>query len=85
MSKILEMIEKRNKAWEDAKAFLERKRDKDGLISEEDALVYDEMENEVHNFSLEIERLQKMEEIDKELSNPMSDAIVNRPMKVEEK
>ena len=44
MSKILEMIEKRNKAWEGAKAFLESKRDKDGLISEEDALVYDEME-----------------------------------------
>ena len=85
MSKILEMIEKRNKAWEGAKAFLESKRDKDGLISEEDALVYDEMEKKVHNFSLEIERLQKMEELDKELSKPMSDAIVNRPMKVEER
>ncbi|WAW14078.1 phage major capsid protein [Peptostreptococcus equinus] len=85
MSKILEMIEKRNKAWEGAKAFLESKRDKDGLISEEDAKVYDEMEKKVHNFSLEIERLQKMEEIDKELSKPMSDAIVSRPMKVEDK
>ena len=85
MSKILEMIEKRNKAWEGAKAFLESKRDKDGLISVEDALVYDEMEKKVHNFSLEIERLQKMEELDKELSKPMSDAIVNRPMKVEER
>lgn len=60
MSKILEMIEKRNKAWEGAKAFLESKRDKDGLISEEDALSYDEMEKKVHNYSLEIERLQRL-------------------------
>lgn len=85
MSKILEMIEKRNKAWEGAKAFLESKRDKDGLISEEDAKAYDEMEKKVHNYSLEIERLQKMEEMDKELSKPMSNAIVNRPMKVADK
>lgn len=85
MSKILEMIEKRNKAWEGAKAFLESKRDKDGLISEEDALSYDEMEKKVHNYSLEIERLQKMEEMDKELSKPMSDAIVTKPMKVDER
>ena len=85
MSKILEMIEKRNKAWEGAKAFLDSKRDKDGLISEEDALVYDEMEKKVHNYSLEIERLQKIEGMDKELSKPMSDAIVSRPMKVEDK
>lgn len=85
MSKILEMIEKRNKAWEGAKAFLDSKRDKDGLISEEDALVYDETEKKVHNFSLEIERLQKMEELDKELSKPTSNAIVTKPMKVDEK
>lgn len=85
MSKILEMIEKRNKAWEGAKAFLDSKRDKDGLISEEDAKAYDEMENKVHNYSLEIERLQKIEEMDKELSKPMSDAIVTKPMKVDER
>ena len=85
MSKILEMIEKRNKAWEGAKAFLDSKRDKDGLISEEDVKAYDEMEKKVHNYSLEIERLQKIEEMDKELSKPMSDAIVTKPMKVDER
>lgn len=85
MSKILEMIEKRNKAWEGAKAFLDSKRDKDGLISEEDAKAYDEMEKKVHNYSLEIERLQKIEEMDKELSKPMSDAIVTKPMKVDDR
>ena len=80
MSKILEMIEKRNKAWEGAKAFLDSKRDKDGLISEEDALVYDEMEKKVKAYSAEIERLQEMEEMEKELSKPINSAIVSKPM-----
>lgn len=87
MKKILEMIEKRNKAWEGAKAFLESKRDKDGLISEEDALIYDEMEQKVKNYTEEIERLQKMEAMEQELSKPINDAIVSKPMdrKEEEK
>ena len=33
MNTISNMVEKRNKAWQGAKAFLESKRDKDGLIS----------------------------------------------------
>ena len=41
---ILELREKRNKAWEAAKAFVETKRDKDGLLSAEDAATYAEME-----------------------------------------
>ena len=40
MNTILEMMEKRNEAWEGAKAFVESKRDKDGLLSEEDAKTY---------------------------------------------
>ena len=47
MSKILDMREKRKKAWEAAKAFVETKRDKDGLLSEEDAKTYAEMEKKV--------------------------------------
>ena len=48
MSKILEMRENRKKAWEAAKAFVETKRDKDGLLSEEDAKTYAEMEKKGH-------------------------------------
>ena len=40
---ILELREKRNKAWQGAKAFVESKRDKDGLLSEEDAKTYAQM------------------------------------------
>lgn len=85
MNKLVEMMEKRNKAWEGAKAFLESKRDKDGLISEEDSKTYYEMERKVKAYNFEIERLKDMEEMDKELSKPTSNAIVTKPMKIEEK
>ena len=44
MNKILELREKRTKAWETAKAFLDSKRGTDGLISAEDTSVYEKME-----------------------------------------
>ena len=57
---ILELREKRNKAWEAAKAFVETKRDKDGLLSAEDATTYAEMEQKVQNYSAEIARMEEM-------------------------
>lgn len=53
---ILELREKRNKAWEAAKAFVETKRDKDGLLSAEDAASYAEMEQKIKDYGAEIER-----------------------------
>lgn len=85
MNTVLDMIKKRNKSWEGAKAFLESKRDKDGLISEEDAKAYDEMEKKVKAYSVEIERLKEMEAMDKELAKPTSTAIVTKPMKAEDR
>ena len=79
MKKIIEMMEKRSKAWDAAKAFVETKADSDGLLSEEDAKVYAKMEEKVKNFSKEIERLQAMEEMDKELNKPANEAIKERP------
>ena len=40
MSKILELREKRAKAWETAKAFLDAKRGADGLLAAEDVATY---------------------------------------------
>lgn len=44
MSKILELREKRAKAWDAAKAFLDSKRGADGLLPAEDVAVYEKME-----------------------------------------
>lgn len=48
---INELREARNKAWQGAKAFVESKRDKDGLLSKEDAAAYDEMEKKIKDYS----------------------------------
>jgi len=54
MDQILSLREKRAKAWDAAKAFLDAKRGSDGLISAEDAATYDRMEAEVVNLGKEI-------------------------------
>ncbi|MGI6256607.1 MAG: phage major capsid protein [Anaerovoracaceae bacterium] len=81
MNTTMEMMEKRSKAWDAAKAFVETKADADGLLSEEDAKVYAEMEAKVKDFSKEIERLQAMEAMDAELKKPTTEAIKGKPSK----
>lgn len=81
MSKILEMIEKRNQAWNAAKAFVENRQDKDGLLSEADAKTYKEMEQKVMDYGKEIERLQQMEAIEAEMAKPVNTPITAKPMK----
>jgi len=79
MNKILELREKRAKAWEDAKAFLDSKRGTDGMLSAEDTATYDKMEAEVVNLGKEIERLERRASIDEELARPTSSPITNKP------
>ena len=79
MSKILEMMEKRNQAWDAAKAFVESRRDADGLLSEADAQTYNEMEAKVKSYSAEIDRLQAMEAMDQEMAKPVNTPITTRP------
>jgi len=79
MNKILELREKRAKAWETAKAFLDTKRGNDGLLSAEDTATYEKMEADVVNLGKEIERLERQAAIDLELSKPLSEPITNKP------
>ena len=87
MNTILEMREKRNQAWEAAKAFVATKKDKDGLLSAEDRKTYEQMEQKVMDMSAEIERMQAMEQIEAELNKPVNTPITHKPTtgKVEEK
>lgn len=79
MNKTLELREKRAKAWEAAKAFLDIKRGNDGLLSVEDTAAYEKMETDVVNLGKEIERLERQAAIDAELSRPTSTPITNQP------
>lgn len=76
---ILELYDKRAKAWEAAKAFLDSHTDKDGNLSAEDAAAYDKMEKEVVELGKSIDRLQRQQAIDNELSRPASAPITNEP------
>lgn len=76
---IQELREARNKAWEGAKAFVESKRDKDGLLSAEDAAAYADMEKKIKDYGLEIERMEQMEALENELSKPVNVPIVTKP------
>lgn len=80
MSKILELREKRAKAWEAAKAFLDAKRTQEGFVSAEDAATYDKMEADVVNLGKEIERLERQAAIDAELAKATSTPITNSLM-----
>ena len=77
---ILELREKRNKAWEAAKAFVETKRDKDGLLSAEDAASYAEMEQKIKDYGSEIERMEQMAAMDAQLSKPTSVPLTGKPL-----
>ena len=46
---INELREKRNQAWQAAKAFVETKRVKDALLSDEDAKAYAQMAKKVQD------------------------------------
>ncbi len=79
MSMILELKEKRAKAWEAAKAFLDSKRTDTGLLSAEDAAEYDRMEADVVSLGKEIDRLERQALLDAELAKATAEPITNRP------
>lgn len=79
MSRILELREKRAKAWEATKAFLDTKRGNDGLLSAEDTANYEKMEKDVVDLGKEIERLERQAAIDAELNKPTSTPLTNKP------
>lgn len=81
MNKLLELYEKRNKAVTDARAFLDSKRAENDVLSEEDNLTYEKMENSIMALSKEIERESRLTSIDAEMAKPTSTPILNTPTK----
>ena len=79
MNTILAMREKRKNLWDKAKAFLDTARDDNGMVSAEDAARYDKMENDVVNLGKEIDRLERQQQLDVELSKPTTSPITEMP------
>ena len=76
---ILELREKRAKAWEAAKAFLDSHRNEKGVLSAEDDASYSRMEQEITDLGKEISRLERQEAFEKELSQPVNMPLIGRP------
>ena len=75
-----ELLEKRTKVWDEAKAFAESKKDENGLMSDEDFKTYEEMERTIENYTREIERKRREDEMDKNLEKPINQVLTNEPM-----
>ena len=82
MTQILELRQKRAKAWDAAKAFLDSHRDSNGTVSVEDAATYDKMEAEVVALGHEIDRLERQAAIDREMNQTVGTPIVDKPQPV---
>lgn len=76
---ILELREKRAKAWEAAKAFLDSHRKENGVLSAEDDAAYTKMEQEITDLGKEIARLERQEALDAELNRPLNKPLTGKP------
>ena len=77
---ILELREKRAKAWEAAKAFLDSHRNDKGVLSAEDDATYTRMEQDITDLGKEIARLERQEALDAELSKPTASPLTGKPL-----
>lgn len=77
---ILELREKRAKAWEAAKAFLDSHRNASGVLSAEDDAAYTRMEQDITNLGREIARLERQEALEAELNKPVNKPLTDKPM-----
>ena len=77
---ILELREKRAKAWEAAKAFLDSHRNEKGVLSAEDDAAYTRMEQEITDLGKEIARQERREALEAELNRPTATPLTGKPL-----
>ena len=77
---ILELREKRAKAWEAAKAFLDSHRTDKGVLSAEDDAAYSRMEQEITDLGKEISRMERLEALDAQMKKPVNKPLTGKPM-----
>ena len=76
---IMELREKRNKALDAAKAFLESHRTDKGVLSVEDDATYTKMEADIDALTNEIQRLERQEQREAEMSKPINTPLASKP------
>ena len=76
---IMELREKRNKALDAAKAFLESHRTDMGVLSVEDDATYTKMEADIDALTNEIHRLERQEQREAEMNMPINTPLTSKP------
>ncbi len=76
---IKDLIEKRAKVWETAKNFVDTHENENGVLSAEDAATYEKMEAEIEDLTKAIDRQQKAEQREAELSRPVNSPLTGKP------
>lgn len=76
---IKELIEKRNEALDAAKSFAASHATDKGTLSDDDYITYQQMEKVIEDYSREINRLQRLEDMEKEISKPINTPITSKP------
>ena len=84
MSKILEMRQKRAEVWDKARAFLDEHTNENGVMSAEDSQQYERMEQEVVDLGHTIDRMERAEQMDREMNERVSPNLASRPMRTQE-
>ena len=79
VSKSLEMRQKRAEIWDRAKNFLNEHTDENGMMSAEDTEQYERMEKEVVDMAAVIDRLERAEQMDREMENLTVPPLASRP------
>ena len=76
---IAEMIQKRAKVWEAAKNFVDTHENENGCLSAEDTLTYERMEQEIEDLTQAIDRQQRAEQREAQLSKAVNQPLTGRP------
>jgi HK97 family phage major capsid protein len=83
---VRDLIEKRAKVWDAVKKFVDTHEDANGVLSAEDAEVYDRMEKEIEDLTAAIDRQQRAEAREASFNMPVNAPLTGRPdRKTEEK
>lgn len=81
--KLQELIAKRAKVWEEAKAFVESHQKENGTLSAEDTAAYEKMEAEITDLTAAIDRERRAEEREAELNKPVNTPLTVKPYKAD--
>lgn len=76
---IMELMQKRAKVWEKAKAFVEAHETENGTLSAEDNAAYMKMEQEIEDLTTAIDRQQRAEQMEQRLNAPTNSPLTGRP------